>query len=84
MMYCLLNYISVDVFYMSSPLINSLLIVLGGGGLFGPYDANFSEKCPCSHNNYSALIKQLTLFDTSVGMTNTFFELSSNNNLSLY
>ena len=44
----------------------------GGVGLFGPCDAKFrGEKCPCSHNNYTALIKHISLFDTALLMTNT-------------
>ena len=39
------------------------LIVLGEGGLFGPCDAKFSDKCPCLHNNYTAFIEQISLFD---------------------
>ena len=41
----------------------------GGGGLFWPCDAKFSEKCPCSHNNDTALIKLISLFATALVMT---------------
>ena len=34
-----------------------------GGGQNTPCDATFSEKCPCSHDNKTALIKQISLFD---------------------
>ena len=37
------------------------LIVLGS---FGPCDAKSSEKCPCSHNNFTASIKQISMFDS--------------------
>ena len=47
------------------------LRVLGGGGLFGPCDAKFSEKCPCSHDNYTALIKQISLLNTALVIRNT-------------
>ena len=35
-----------------------------------PCDAKFSEKFPCSHNNTTALLKQISLFDTAIVMTN--------------
>ena len=43
------------------------LIVLdgGGGGQNTPCDAKFSEKCSCSHNINTALIKQISLVDTA-------------------
>ena len=43
---------------------------IGGGGLFGPCDAKFSKKGPCSHN--TGLIKQISLFGTALVMTNTY------------
>ena len=38
--------------------------MLGGGGGWQnkPCDAKLSVKCPCSHNNNNALIKQIILF----------------------
>ena len=42
-----------------------------GGGLYGPCDAKLSEKCPCSHNCYTVLIKHTSLFVTALVMTNT-------------
>ena len=39
-----------------------------GGGEERPWDAKFSEMCPCSHNNNTALIKQISLFDTALVM----------------
>ena len=42
-----------------------------GGGLFRPCDAKSSEKCMCSLNNYTALIKQIILFDTALVMKDT-------------
>ena len=47
------------------------IIVLGGGGHIGPFDSKFSEKCPCSPNNYTALIKQISIFDAALVMRNT-------------
>ena len=44
---------------------------MGGGGDIWPYDAKFREKCQWSHNSYTALIKQISLFDTVIVMTNT-------------
>ena len=45
------------------------LIVLGrGNGLKCPYD----EKFPCLHNNNTALMKQISLIDTTLVMTKTF------------
>ena len=39
----------------------------GVGGLFTPCDAKFRiKKYPCSHNNITALIKQISLFDTAL------------------
>ena len=47
---------------------------ISGGGANTPCDAKFCEKCPCSHNNNTALIKQISLFDTALVMTNTINE----------
>ena len=41
------------------------------GGQDAPCDAKFYEKCPCLHHNNTALIKQISLFDTALVMTNT-------------
>ena len=42
----------------------------GVGGLFTPCDAKFRiKKYPCSHNNITALIKQISLFDTALVIT---------------
>ena len=48
------------------------LIVLGGGrGLFTPCDAKFRrKKCPCAYNDNNALIKQISLFETALVITN--------------
>ena len=54
-----------------SEIILLTLILFGGGGGIGPCDAKFREKCPCSHNNTTALIKQIFLFDTAAVITNT-------------
>ena len=43
------------------------LIVLEGG----KKKKHFQFLCPCSHNNNTALIKQISLFDTALVMTNT-------------
>ena len=42
------------------------LLVLGGGRQNMPCDAKFSEECPCSHNNNTALVKQIYLVDTAL------------------
>ena len=42
-----------------------------GRGQVEPYDTKFSEKCPCSHNDNTAVIKQISLFDTAIVMANT-------------
>ena len=47
---------------MSATKINPNCI---GGG------ARFSELFPCSHRNNTALIKQISLLDTALVMTNT-------------
>ena len=52
----------------------TLIIVVGGGGGRGqvePCDAKFSEKCPCFHHNNTALIKQISLFDTALVIKKT-------------
>ena len=35
------------------------------GGQITPCNAKFRKKCPCSHNNSTALITQISLFDTA-------------------
>ena len=37
---------------------NILTLIVLGEGQFSPCDAKFSKKCPSSHNNNTALIKQ--------------------------
>ena len=37
----------------------------GGGWLKQAIPAEFSEKCPCSHNNKTAVIQQISLLDTA-------------------
>ena len=44
------------------------LIVLGGGGAIWAMRRKVPTKC--SHNNYTSLIKQMSLFDTALVMTN--------------
>ena len=44
------------------------LVLLGGG-------AKFSEKGPYLHINNTALIQQISLFDTVLVMTNTKFQI---------
>ena len=39
-----------------------ILLGWGGGGGVEPYDAKFTEKCPCAHNNNTDFIKQISLF----------------------
>ena len=46
------------------------LLVLGEGEVES-CSAKFCENCPCSHNNNTSLIKQISLFDTALAMTNT-------------
>ena len=36
-----------------------------------PCDAKFYKKCPCSHNNNTALVKQIFLFDTALVIKKT-------------
>ena len=51
--------------------ISTLIVLAGdewGGGEDRPTDEKFSEKCPCSHNNNTALIKQISLCDTALVM----------------
>ena len=40
-----------------------------GGGVGQAMRPMYTEKCPCSHNNYTALIK-IPLLDTALVMTN--------------
>ena len=49
-----------------STILTLLAFFWGGDGW-----AKFSEKCQCSYNNITASIKQITLFDTALVMTNT-------------
>ena len=44
---------------------------MGGGGQDETSDAKFSEKRPCSHNDNTALRKQIYLFVTALVMKNT-------------
>ena len=39
-----------------------------GGGQITPRDAKFSEQCPCSQNNNTALMKQISLVHTVLVM----------------
>ena len=47
------------------------LMYVGGGLQLEPCNIIFSEKCLCSHNNNNALIKQLSMFDAALVVTNT-------------
>ena len=47
-------------------LITGLTVIVLGGGSIGPCGAKFRTKCPCLHNNNTALTKQIFLFDTLV------------------
>ena len=49
----------------------TLIVFFGGGGYLGHATQKLSLKCPCSHNNYTALVKQIYLFDTALVMINT-------------
>ena len=58
-------------------IANELLITInpnsirrGGGWHDRPNGAKFCEKCPCSHNNNTALIKHISLYDTALVITN--------------
>ena len=42
-----------------------------GGGQITQRDAKFRKKGPCSHNNNTALIKQISLFYIALVLTNT-------------
>ena len=54
------------------PTVLTLTALGGGGGQIGHATQSFEEKkCPCSHNNDTASIKQISLFDTALVMTNT-------------
>ena len=44
-----------------------------GGGQLGPCHARHIEECLCSHHNNTALIKQLSLFDTALVITKKNF-----------
>ena len=57
-----------DLHVMSTQVL--ILIVSGGGGQSDPATQNLEEKkCPCMHNNNTAVIKQISLFDTALAMT---------------
>ena len=73
---CLPDSLIGGVLFLSSSLFVSYFAPINpnsiggeGEGLFGPCDTRFSEECPCSHNNYTALLKQISLFDTALVMT---------------
>ena len=45
----------------------------GGGGFLHHAKQNLKKKkCPCSHNNKTALITQISLFDTALVRPNTY------------
>ena len=44
---------------------------MGGGAQVEPCGGKFNEKCPCSHSNNTAFMKQISLFDTTLVMKNT-------------
>ena len=44
----------------------NLTLILLWWGLFTPCETKFSKKCPCSHNNNTVLIKQVSLIDTAL------------------
>ena len=46
-----------------------LILIVWGGGQDRPCKARFSEKCPCSYHNNTALKK--SLFDTALVMSIT-------------
>ena len=52
--------------------------ILGGGGQNTTCDRKFSEKCPCSYHNNTALIKQISLFDTAIVMIKFLFRITKN------
>ena len=54
---------------LASITFSLTLMVLGRGNR--PCSAKFREKWPCSHNNNTALIKQISLVDTALVMANT-------------
>ena len=46
--------------------LDLLTLIVLGGGQFTPRDAKFRKKCPCLHNNNTALIKQISLYFTPI------------------
>ena len=51
-------------------LTRYLIPILLGGGASWAMRRKFSEECPCSHHNIIVLIKQISLFDTTLVMKN--------------
>ena len=49
----------------------AVLTLIVWGGEDKPSDVKFSEMCPCSHNNNTALIKEIYLIDAALVMTNS-------------
>ena len=45
-------------------------LIVWGVGEDRPCDANLSVKCPYSHDKNTALIKQISLFDSALDKTN--------------
>ena len=58
--------------YHISLYINIFILIMWGGGQLQPCDARICVKCLCSNHNNTALIKQLSLFDTALVMKITF------------
>ena len=56
-----ISYLFLDFLLRKSGILCSLTLMTLGreGWAFTPCDAKCSEKCPCSHNNNTALIKQI-------------------------
>ena len=61
----------IELFFPDTIIINTNIITGVGGGKIGHATRNLLKKYPCSHNNNIALIKQISLFDTALVMTNT-------------
>ena len=61
----------VTYIFLTISTFQPFTLIMSGGGQIEPGDAKISEKWPCSHHNNTALIKQASLVDNALVMTNT-------------
>ena len=67
----LLDKVPLEIILQGAKILTLTLIVLGEGGTIRPATQNFVKSALWSHNDNTALIKQISLFNTTLVMTNT-------------